>query len=431
MASNNPASYPRSSTLFSPSSTYRPGQAYRHPSPPNQLPPDDTINQLNRLVDMDVDSAQPEEIRVFLIIDTNVLLNDISLVQSLAQQIIGRRLPVVIIVPGIVIQELDSLKNGSDQKAWSSRYASRWLLAKVVERQKGGSSAIRGQSLSETLQESRSWRFRNKGSSNDDLIVDCALYFRRRYGNDGVQRGFFVWSGDTQLCTQAVVEGLLVVHNQASSRQSPDDILEAVGYSRPLSSRHSKSSVARSSMTEDESMDVDDEMPDTSSQDNGPPSLSLNELHSQIIDHFSILLHELASSRAKASAASRARRKGGLHSSIHAPRPLVPLIDETDDPAEWKMHECIHFLCLETLDGKRNTCLGNSTVPRLANFLTPAYTPGGKRGEEWSRQDWIDSLSFLWRIADYWGDPAILNGLQSLKSILELQNPHEIQNPTI
>lgn len=48
-----------------------------------------------------------------------------------------------------------------------------------------------------------------KGHSNDDLILDCALFFQQKYQKGGMDRGrgFYIWSGDKELCIKAMIEG--------------------------------------------------------------------------------------------------------------------------------------------------------------------------------------------------------------------------------
>lgn len=170
---------------------------------------------------------------------------------------------------------------------------------------------------------------------------------------------------------------------------------------------------------EDVAMEVDDDTYMNSSQSRGPNVKFINLVHEQTIDHFSLLLHELASARSQASSKSRSRQKGGLYSSIHAPRSACPVIDESEYVGTWSTRDCIQYLCRENSLGKRNSCMGDPAFNRLANFLTPAYTPGGRRGDEWSIPDWMSSLVSLKKLANYWEDLPILNGVDILESLLK------------
>jgi predicted ribonuclease YlaK len=49
----------------------------------------------------------PSEGTRFLIIDTNVLLDHLEVLKKFVEHVEGRGLPVILVVPGIVIQELD------------------------------------------------------------------------------------------------------------------------------------------------------------------------------------------------------------------------------------------------------------------------------------------------------------------------------------
>jgi len=92
------------------------------------------------------------------------------------------RLPVVVIIPGVVIHELDSQKHGThDSLGWFARTASTWLLEKVKERR-----SVKAQAQDETCKKSKNWKTRDPGEAfgerhNDSLILDCCMYFASKY----------------------------------------------------------------------------------------------------------------------------------------------------------------------------------------------------------------------------------------------------------
>lgn len=104
--------------------------------------------------------------RLIAIADTNVLLKNLNLVEN------TQNYPnVTLIIPSVVVRELDGLKRGSSETAREARVALH-SLRKLV---KGGSrSTIKFQNIDEVPQ-SRSYR--GRGRSNDDRILDCCLYY--------------------------------------------------------------------------------------------------------------------------------------------------------------------------------------------------------------------------------------------------------------
>jgi len=136
-----------------------------------------------------------------LVVDTNILLHQLDALQQFVVDI-ERYLPFTlqIIIPGIVISELDRQKTRDDQVAWAARLASTWLLEKVKERR-----FVKGQTHEETCKASGKWNVKDVGGSiaggselNDDLIIDCCQYFTRH-----PQHYVALCSGDKNLCVKA------------------------------------------------------------------------------------------------------------------------------------------------------------------------------------------------------------------------------------
>ena len=181
-------------------------------------------------------------------VDTNILLHQLDALQQFVIDI-EHNLPLTlqIIIPGIVISELDRWvnimysvvcindngwtiyytaerqKTREDKVAWAARLASTWLLEKVKERR-----FVKGQTYEETCRASGKWNvnddkrgearasnsdtkkrletdriFAQRGGSevNDDLILDCCQYFARR-PQQGVITHVALCSGDKNLCVK-------------------------------------------------------------------------------------------------------------------------------------------------------------------------------------------------------------------------------------
>lgn len=155
--------------------------------------------------------APPSESTRFLVIDTNVLLDHLEVLEQFVKDIKEWNLPVIVVIPGIVIQELDGYvflcvlrqvqtscsnrqKKVDNKRAMLARHASKWLLAMVKERQ-----VVKGQANEETCKSSGNWKVRAKGEvshhlsagllcvergqvvqSNDEFILDCCQYYFRQ-----------------------------------------------------------------------------------------------------------------------------------------------------------------------------------------------------------------------------------------------------------
>ncbi|BGP28620.1 hypothetical protein JCM10296v2_000356 [Rhodotorula toruloides] len=129
------------------------------------------------------------------VVDTNVLISHLALLREFVE--LASRLPPssrpVLLVPHIVLLELDGLKtssrstdtysnNGSSARARSSistlaRSATNWLLGELSGSRKNG--VVRGQRKAETLLplDERGKPF---GENNDSLVLDAVLYQREQ-----------------------------------------------------------------------------------------------------------------------------------------------------------------------------------------------------------------------------------------------------------
>ncbi|KIO32884.1 hypothetical protein M407DRAFT_18342 [Tulasnella calospora MUT 4182] len=135
-------------------------------------------------VDWELSAVKPSANLV--IVDTNVLISQLPLLKLTVQQLDSSSPPVdvLFVIPGIVIQELDGLRNSKKQnearKADGSlatvsvsglaRRANDWLLP-LVNR----SPFIRGQKTSESPR--GNWMYGRESMDNDDLVIECANHF--------------------------------------------------------------------------------------------------------------------------------------------------------------------------------------------------------------------------------------------------------------
>jgi len=139
-----------------------------------------TLRSIDELTNMDVEMQVPLTERwAIIVLDTNILLGFLDIIQTFVSEAEQQGLPVLIIIPGAVIHELDIQKNRNNL-SWFARRASTWLLKKVKERR-----SVKGQALNETCKSSGNWKVKEQREelgterTNDGLILDCCQYFFR------------------------------------------------------------------------------------------------------------------------------------------------------------------------------------------------------------------------------------------------------------
>ncbi len=101
----------------------------------------------------------------FVVVDTNCWITSLEMICSLA---LHRQLTVV--VPTVVLQELDGLKADKEHLGFKARMAIKIIHDAISS----GQTWCRGQRYNEQLSDNS---FR--ASNNDDLVLSCALYFQQ------------------------------------------------------------------------------------------------------------------------------------------------------------------------------------------------------------------------------------------------------------
>ncbi|KAI9285502.1 PIN domain-containing protein [Umbelopsis sp. AD052] len=137
-------------------------------------------------------SAQAIQEETFIVVDTNILISHQDHLKSLISSIERRQCCATVVVPWVVLEELDLLK--SRREAPGSRVADRAQGA-IIFLQKIFSSkspALRGQQVIESSDTS--------AFENDDRILDCCRYFARKE-----HRRVVLYSNDRNLCNKCMV----------------------------------------------------------------------------------------------------------------------------------------------------------------------------------------------------------------------------------
>lgn len=144
---------------------------------------------------------------LYVVLDTNVLIDHLSVIQSFVRDVETLALPVKIIIPNVLLSELDGyvLSTGDDvllisllfrlknqeRLQWFARTASTWILNKVRERK-----VVKVQARDETARIASD----DYARKNDLSIYDCCVFFR------GKGRVVLV-SGDKNLCLECEKDG--------------------------------------------------------------------------------------------------------------------------------------------------------------------------------------------------------------------------------
>ncbi|KAI8582461.1 hypothetical protein K450DRAFT_227280 [Umbelopsis ramanniana AG] len=137
-------------------------------------------------------SANAIQEETFIVVDTNILISHQDHLKSLISSIERRQCCATVVVPWVVLEELDLLKSRRDTPG--SRVADRAQGA-IIFLQKIFSSkspALRGQQVIESSDTS--------AFENDDRILDCCRYFARKK-----HRRVVLYSNDRNLCNKCMV----------------------------------------------------------------------------------------------------------------------------------------------------------------------------------------------------------------------------------
>ncbi|KAF9055449.1 hypothetical protein BDZ89DRAFT_938245 [Hymenopellis radicata] len=381
---------------------------------------DSTLHQFNKIANQDVEmQVRRDEVTMrmsrltertaFLVIDTNILLHHFDALVQFVADVESSNAPVVIVVPGAVIKELDGHKNNPELR-WFASTSSTWLLKKVKERNK-----VRGQASAETKRKSGNWRVKASDEDqperlNDFLILDASLFYASLART-------ILWSGDYNLCIDAQAENMETIENTPEARRkwSSRYLIHSIfGPGINASSFHEERvHFNRKTIIVDEigqtAAPVD---PDAMDVDNTPNHGVVmtrfdvrDDLHRQTRNHFTMLLQDLVET------------VGGKEIKRHqargeTPSRYAPEWQKIRTPlSQWSASECLVYL-----DARQRLPV---TSPRLETFLRAPYSgAGARRGQDWSRADWQVAIRGLTKIGEDWKDEVFLESAATLDALL-------------
>ena len=141
----------------------------------------------------------------YLIVDTNFLLSNLSLLDDLEKLLHGKYAGVYqIIIPKQVVHELDGLKDSGKSVGISSHHSISRLARKAIDWCYSHfhelEPTVTGQRLHERI---------DRDASKDNSILDCCLYFQNVENGGGNM--VVLLSNDKNLCVKALVNNILTI----------------------------------------------------------------------------------------------------------------------------------------------------------------------------------------------------------------------------
>lgn len=377
-----------------------------------------TLQRISEAADKDVEMQDVYASQItYVVLDTNILIHFFDVLKQFNEDLETLVLPVVIIIPNVLLGELDGLKK-SDQVGWFASRASTWILDRMRARKH-----VKVQATWETT----SPRIIDPRRQNDLTIWDCCRYFMEDKGGRVV-----LYSNDNNLASQSEAEGIKTVTPQKYGWtslelaraidipgidyrmfQRPKDDTSPHYHYRPdktlahrITAIRPETRIAVVAPEDDgeDRMDVDDDgtrhgASHTNFKKDYTPSHALDALHLQVIDHFTLLLRDLAFRIRTAAGDVRSASQWATEYE----RKLFK---------DWILGDCIKYL------GSKKPL--KPTSPSLQRFMRRPYEDLPheeiwRRGQDWSRQDWLHAMGALVEIGTKFEDGAILASVELLR----------------
>jgi len=239
-------------------------------------------------------------------------------------------------------------------------------------------------------------------------------------------------SADTNLCTMIEAEHIHTINPRDSMRWSSRDLAKAIfgdGSRIPNTFachrqtyrhdrvNHALDAVYGSAQPNyvDDGMDIDE---DVFQQPALRPPHLLDDLHFQIIEHFSILLINLV--KRVAPHIFHNQERAGSGASIHSPysKPIQV----------WNARDCVEYLgnpgllaFPQSAPLESVRCISViGSIKHLGEFLAKRYQPGARKGQEWTTSQWYSALRTLEALGAVWGETSIHDSLQELHPQMDL-----------
>ncbi|KAI0092733.1 PIN domain-containing protein [Irpex rosettiformis] len=366
---------------------------------------DDTLSRITTIAnDVEMHESQPirGSVMGYLVLDTNVLIDDLNVLRDFSEdldKVPALPISMKIIVPNSVLSELDGLKK-REGLSWFARTASTLILRKIQERK-----TWKVQAYTETV--GRKPLNHEQDRVQDISIFDCCCFFRTK-------GSVALMTNDVNLRTlceneEERIHTIAPGKRQMSSRELAYELFgdnvdlnlfrgleNKPKYGPARSSKSHRLARTEAPRADDDSdgMDVDEDVP--SPLDNYIPSHALDALHLQIIDHFTIVLKELAK-----LVREKSGEAGPPSQSQYAPA------HRRKDFSAWTVRDCLEYLGTKKV-------LRPSQPPLRTFLLRRNEDREWRRGQDWPRQAWINAIEALEDIGNIFEDDLVLLSVREL-----------------
>ncbi|XP_060738807.1 transcriptional protein SWT1 isoform X1 [Tachysurus vachellii] len=134
----------------------------------------------------------------FIVLDTNILLSHLDFVRRIRSHGLGTLGFPTLLVPWVVLQELDSLKSGKLSKNVENK--ARPAVDYIYTSLKNQEPRLWGQSMQQMSQASCGL----KSVNNDDRVLQCCLQYKALYPDGAIM----LCTNDKNLCSKALLSGV-------------------------------------------------------------------------------------------------------------------------------------------------------------------------------------------------------------------------------
>ncbi|CAL8267707.1 unnamed protein product [Arctogadus glacialis] len=164
----------------------------------------DVVQSYGELTRMDTDAHDhgeppPFKNELIVVLDTNILLSHLEYVKKILSHGLGAMGFAVVLIPWVVLQELDSLKNNKVPKGSVAHLAAPAVhfIYSCLKRQ---APRLWGQSMQQASEGNR----RLNAENNDDRILQCCLQYQILHPEGAL----ILCTNDKNLCSKALLSGV-------------------------------------------------------------------------------------------------------------------------------------------------------------------------------------------------------------------------------
>ncbi|CAG11609.1 unnamed protein product [Tetraodon nigroviridis] len=143
---------------------------------------------------------QPSQQDLILVLDTNILLSHLAYIKNIRSHGLADEVSFpVILIPWVVLQELDFLKRGKDLSG-SVAHLAIPAISYIYNTLKNREPRLWGQSMQQAAESS----YGLKGENNDDRVLQCCLQYQNLYP----ECALILCTNDKNLCSKAFLCGV-------------------------------------------------------------------------------------------------------------------------------------------------------------------------------------------------------------------------------